>query len=90
VVAAGGGERCRRALLVAAVRIARYAGRRVPDINVFARRSRRSAQRVAVGLAVMRQQVNAGKLKVAWMSEEERAAYRLRGPSEAGTDRGGG
>ena len=58
-------------------------------MNLLVRRSQRSAERVAVGLALMRQQVNAGKLKVAWMSEEERAAYRLRSPSEARTDRSG-
>jgi hypothetical protein len=37
----------------------------------------------------MRQQANAGKLKVTWMSEEEKAAYRLREPPDAGADRGG-
>jgi hypothetical protein len=58
-------------------------------MNVFVRHSQRSAERVAVGLALMRQQVNAGKLKVAWMSEEERAADRLRSPSEARTERSG-
>jgi hypothetical protein len=58
-------------------------------MNVFVRRSQRSAERVALGFALMRQQVNAGKLKVAWMSEEERAAYRLRSPSETRTDRSG-
>jgi hypothetical protein len=60
----------------------------VTDINVFVRRSRRSAEREAVGLALMRQRVNAGKLKVTWMSEEEKAAYRLREPPDAGADRG--
>ena len=59
------------------------------DINVFVRRSRRSAEREAVGLALMRRQVNAGRLKVTWMSEEEKAAYRLREPPDAGADRGG-
>ena len=58
-------------------------------MTVFVRRSQRSAERVAVGLALMRQQVNAGKLRAAWMSEEERAAYRLRGPPEARADREG-
>ena len=57
--------------------------------NVFVCRSRRSAEREAVGLALMRQQVNAGSLKVTWMSEEEKAAYRLREPADAGADRGG-
>jgi hypothetical protein len=61
----------------------------VTDINVFVRRSRRSAEREAVGHALMRQQVNAGKLKLTWMSEEEKAAYRLREPPDAGADRGG-
>ena len=59
------------------------------DINVFVRRSRRSAEREAVGLALMRRQVNAGRLKVTWMSEEDKAAYRLREPPDAGADRGG-
>lgn len=61
----------------------------VTDINVFVCRSQRNARREA-GLALIRQQVNAGKLKVSWMSEEEKAAYRLRGPLEARADRGGG
>jgi hypothetical protein len=61
----------------------------VTDINVFVRRSRRSAEREAVGRALMRQQVNAGKLKVTWMSEEEKAAYRLQEPPDAGADRRG-
>jgi hypothetical protein len=59
-------------------------GRRVTDINVFVRPSRRNAEREAVGLARMRQQVKAGKLKVAWMSEEEKAAYRLQEAPEGG------
>ena len=59
------------------------------DVNVFVRRSRRNAEREAVGLALMRQQVNVGKLKVTWMSEEEKAAYRLREPPEVEADRGG-
>jgi hypothetical protein len=59
----------------------------VTDINVFVRRSRRSAEREAVGLALMRQQVNAGRRKVTWMSEEEKAAYRLREPADAGGGR---
>ena len=54
------------------------------DINVFVRPSRRNAEREAVGLARMRKQVKAGKLEVAWMSEEEKAAYRLREAPEAG------
>ena len=52
------------------------------DVNVFVCCSRRNAEREAVGLALMRQQVKAGKLNVAWMSEEEKAAYRLREPPE--------
>jgi hypothetical protein len=56
----------------------------VTDINVFVRLSRRNTAREAVGLARMRQQVKAGKLKVAWMSEEEKAAYRLQEAPEAG------
>jgi hypothetical protein len=59
----------------------------VTDVNVFVCRSPRNAEREAVGLALMRQQVKAGRLKVAWMSEEEKAAYRLREPPRA--DRGG-
>jgi len=55
-------------------------GLRVTDVNVFVCRSRRSVEREAVGFALMRQQVKAGRLKVAWMSEEEKAAYRLRKP----------
>jgi hypothetical protein len=73
-----------RAHPLAPVWIASYAGRRVTDINVFVRLSRRNAEREAVGLARMRQQVKAGKLKVAWMSEEEKAAYRLQEAPEAG------
>jgi hypothetical protein len=61
----------------------------VTDINVFVRRSRRGAEREAVRRALMREQVNAGKLKLTWMSEEEQAAYRLREPPDAGADRGG-
>jgi hypothetical protein len=59
----------------------------VTDVNVFVCRSRRNAEREAVGLALMRQQVRAGRLNVAWMSEEEKAAYRLREPPRV--DRGG-
>ena len=73
-----------RAHPLAPVWIASYAGRRVTDINVFVGLSRRNAEREAVGLARMRQQVKAGKLKVAWMSEEEKAAYRLQEAPEAG------
>lgn len=51
------------------------------DINVFVRPSQRKAQREA-GLARMRQQVKAGKLEIHWMSEEEKAAYRLQEPLE--------
>ena len=58
--------------------IAGYAGRRVTDINVFVRRSERHAEREAVGLALLSQRVKAGKLKVTWMCEEEKRAYRLR------------
>ena len=54
------------------------------DINVFVRPSRRNAEREAVRLARMRKQVKAGKLEVAWMSEEEKAAYRLQEAPEAG------
>jgi hypothetical protein len=56
----------------------------VIDINVFVRPSQRNAEREAVGLARIRQQVKAGKLKINWMSEEEKAAYRLREPPETG------
>ena len=59
------------------------------DIDEFVRRSQRNPQRVAVSLALMRRLANAGKLEVAWISEEERAADRLRGPSKATTDGGG-
>ena len=69
--------------LVARVWIARYAGRRVSDINAFVRRSECNPARKAVGDALMRQQVKAGKLKVTWMCEEEKRAYRLREPPEA-------
>ena len=55
------------------------------DINVFVRPSRRNAEREAVGLARMRKQVKAGKLEVAWMSEEEKAAYRLLEPARGET-----
>jgi hypothetical protein len=63
--------------------IASYAGRHVTDINGFVRLrlAQRNPQREA-GLARMRQLVKAGKLKIAWMSEEEKAAYRLREPPE--------
>ena len=61
IVATAGSEQA-SASLVAPVSIGRYARRRVPDINVFVRHSQRSAERVAVGLALVRQQVNAGKL----------------------------
>lgn len=46
------------------------------DINGFVRLSQRNPQRDA-GLARVRQRINAERLKVAWMSEEEKAAYRL-------------
>ena len=48
----------------------------VTDINAFVRPSQRKAQREA-GLARLRQQVKAGQLEIHWMSEEEKAAYRL-------------
>jgi hypothetical protein len=67
--------------LVAPFWIASYAGRDVTDINGFVRLSQRNPQREA-GLARIRQRVKAGKLKLAWMSEEEKAAYRLREPPE--------
>jgi hypothetical protein len=38
----------------------------VIDINVFVRPSQRNAEREAVGLARIRQQVKAGKLKINW------------------------
>ena len=60
------------------------------DINVFVCRSRRNVERAAVGLARVREQARAGKLRVAWMSEEEKAAYRLRDQPEATADRGDG
>jgi len=62
----------------------------VTDINVFVRRSEQDAEREAVGLALLRRQVNAGKPKVAWMCEEEKRAYRLRERAEVRADRGGG
>ena len=51
------------------------------DINGFVRLSQRNPQRDA-GLARVRQRINAERLKVAWMSEEEKAAYRLQEPPE--------
>jgi len=54
----------------------------VSDINAFVRRSESNPERKAVGLALMRRQVKAGKLKVSWMCEEEKRAYRLREPAE--------
>lgn len=60
------------------------------DINVFVCRSRRNAEHAAIGLARVRRQVKAGKLRVAWMSDEEKVAYRLRDLPEAGAGRGGG
>jgi hypothetical protein len=62
----------------------------VTDINVFVCRSRRNAEHAAVGLARVWEQAKAGKLRVAWMSEEEKAAYRLRDLPEARAGRGGG
>jgi hypothetical protein len=62
----------------------------VTDINVFVRRSEQDAEREAVGLALLRRHVKAGKLKVAWMCAEEKRAYRLREPTEVRADRGGG
>jgi hypothetical protein len=59
----------------------------VTDINAFVHRSRHSAEREAVGLALVRQQVNAGRRKVTWMSEEEKAAYRLPEPVDGGGGR---
>ena len=56
------------------------------DVNVFVCRSRHRAEREALGLTLMRQQVAHGKLKAAWMSDEEKAAYRLREPQEARAD----
>ncbi|HYB30221.1 MAG TPA: hypothetical protein VEF89_26690 [Solirubrobacteraceae bacterium] len=47
------------------------------DINVFVRRSEQDAEREAVGLALLPRQVKAGKLKVAWMCEQEKGAYRV-------------
>jgi hypothetical protein len=75
--------------LVAPAWVARYAGRRVTDINAFVRPSHRNAKREA-GLALMRKQAKAGKLKITWMSDEEKVAYRLREPPEARTERGDG
>ena len=69
---------------LALVWIASYARRRMTDINVFVCRSRRNTEREAVGLARIRQQVKAGKLEVAWMTDEEKTAYRLRAAPEAG------
>jgi len=62
----------------------------VTDINVFVRRSEQDAEREAVGLALLRRQVKAAKLKVTWMCEEEKRAYPLREPAEARADRGRG
>ena len=59
------------------------------DVNVFVCRSRCRAEREVLGMALMRQQVADGKLKAAWMSEEEKAAYRLREPQDARADLGG-
>ena len=59
------------------------------DIYAFVCRSQRNAEHAALGLARLREQAKAGKLRVAWMSEEEKAAYRLRDPREARADRGG-
>jgi phage baseplate assembly protein gpV len=53
----------------------------VTDIDVFVCRSERNAERKAVGLALMRRRVKAGTLKVGWMCEEEKRAYRLREPA---------
>jgi hypothetical protein len=62
----------------------------VTDIDVFVRRSERNAEREAVGLALLRRQVKAGKLKVTWMCEQQKRAYRSREPAEVRADRGGG
>jgi hypothetical protein len=53
------------------------------DINGFVRLSQRNPQRDA-GLARVRQRINAERLKVAWMSEEEKSAHRLQEPPEPG------
>ncbi|MGB0097140.1 MAG: hypothetical protein WBP81_31940 [Solirubrobacteraceae bacterium] len=59
------------------------------DINAFVRPSHRNAKREA-GLALVRKQAKAGKLKISWMSEEEKAAYRLQEPPEARAERADG
>jgi hypothetical protein len=57
---------CAASNLVATVWIASHGGCHVIDINVFVRPSQRNAEREAVGLARIRQQVKAGKLKINW------------------------